>query len=68
MTAAAAQAVLTVIFGIIAICTFLLKGRQWPTFITAGLFGMFAGSTAWGSELMGWCAAFARTIIQSMSS
>ncbi len=68
MTAAAAQAVLTLIFGVIAICTFLLKGRQWPTFITAGLFGMFAGSTDWGAGLMGWCGELARNIVQSMTS
>jgi hypothetical protein len=68
MTPAATQAVLTLILGIIAVCTFLLKGRQWPTFITACLFGMFAGSTAWGSGLMGWCGDLVRSIIQSMSS
>jgi hypothetical protein len=61
------QGFLTLLLGVIAVCTFLLKGRQWPTFITAGLFGMFAGSTAWGAGLMGWVSALATTLVQALS-
>jgi len=46
------QAVLCLILGVVAVCTFLLKGRQWPTFITACLFGMFVGGTGWGGAVM----------------
>ncbi|WP_068925069.1 hypothetical protein [Planobispora rosea] len=67
MTAATMQGFITLMLFVIAVCTFLLKGRQWPTFITAGLFGMFFGSTAWGSGLMGWVSALASTLVGAIS-
>ncbi|GII65375.1 hypothetical protein Ssi03_75340 [Sphaerisporangium siamense] len=67
MTAAAMQAVLTLIFGVIAVCTFMLKGRQWPTFITACLFGMFFGTTTWGRTIGAWISEFAAGIIKGLS-
>jgi len=42
-------AAITVILGVIAVCTFWMKGKQWPTFITATLFGIFLGTTPVGS-------------------
>ncbi|MGP4027284.1 hypothetical protein [Actinomadura sp. 3N407] len=40
------------IFFIIAVCTFMLKGKQWPTFITAGIMGFFLAGAGW-SDLGG---------------
>lgn len=46
------QVAVTFILGVVAIATFMLKGKQWPTFITAGLFGIFLGATPLGAGLM----------------
>ena len=43
MSSSTVQGVLACMFLVIAICTFLLQGKQWPTFISAVLFGMFFG-------------------------
>lgn len=43
--------VITFILALIAIGTFVLKGKQWPTFITATLFGIYLGSTFIGEGL-----------------
>lgn len=67
MTIGAMQGFLTLLLGVVAVCTFLLKGRQWPTAVTAALFGMFFGGTAWGAGLMGWVAALAGTLVQALS-
>lgn len=46
------QGVIALLFGVVAVSTFLLQGRQWLTFVTAGVFGMFFGSVPWGRGLM----------------
>lgn len=68
MNAATAQAVICLILAIIAVATFLLQGKQWPTFISATLFGMFAGSTDWGGAVMKWVSAMLTQLIKSFQS
>lgn len=50
---------ITVILGITAGFTFVLQGKQWPTFIFATAFGVFLGSTIVGEsvkDLVEWIA------------
>lgn len=47
------QAAITFILGTIAVATFMLKGKQWPTFITAALFGLYLGGTSLGQWVQG---------------
>ncbi|MGW5689255.1 hypothetical protein [Nonomuraea sp. NPDC003754] len=67
MSASLAQGVLAVLFLIIAICTFMLQGKQWMTFIPAVLFGMFFGGTEWGAGIMRWVSSIAMNLFRSMS-
>lgn len=67
MSASMVQGVLAILFLVIAVCTFLLQGKQWPTFITAGLFGMCFAATDWGSGLMTWLRELAIGIFQAAS-
>jgi hypothetical protein len=67
MSEAQVQGVLAVLFLVIAICTFLLQGRQYPTFIAACLFGMAFASTGWGAALMGWLRGIAIGIFTAAS-
>ena len=52
------EAMICVLLGVIAVCTFWLKGKQWPTFITATVFGIFLGTTPIGSALKSGVMAF----------
>lgn len=45
------QFAMTVILGVAAWCTFVLQGKQWPTFILATLFGIFLGTSEIGGSL-----------------
>ena len=67
MTASMAQGVLAIFFLIIAVCTFLLKGRQYPTAITATLFGLFFAATDWGVAVTDWIRDLAIDIFQAAS-
>lgn len=67
MSTAQVQGVLAVLFLVIAVCTFLLQGKQYPTFISAALFGMFFAATDWGSGLMTWVRGLAIGIFQAAS-
>jgi hypothetical protein len=67
MSAGMTQGVLAILFLVIAVCTFLLQGKQWPTFISACLFGMCFAATDWGTGLMGWIRALAMNIFQAAS-
>lgn len=67
MSASMAQGVLAILFLIIAICTFLLQGKQYPTFIAACLFGMFFAATDWGHSLTAWVRDIAVNIFQAAS-
>lgn len=67
MSASLVQGVLAVLFGVIAVCTFLLKGRQYPTAISACLFGMFFAATDWGAGLTEWVRTFALGIFKAAS-
>lgn len=67
MTADQVQGVLAFVFLVVAVATFLLQGKQWPTFISAVLFGMFFGGTMWGASLMRWLAGIGTNIIRGMS-
>ncbi|GIH69416.1 hypothetical protein [Sphaerimonospora thailandensis] len=51
-------AVITFVLGIIAVATFMIKGRQWPTFITAVLFGLYLGTTPVGEFIKGIVKSF----------
>ncbi|MDF5759402.1 hypothetical protein [Spongiactinospora sp. TRM90649] len=48
MTIATATTVLLICSGILAVATFLIQGRQWPTAIAACVFGLFLASTPVG--------------------
>lgn len=48
-----AHVVLVLILGALALATCWFKGRQWPTFITATLFGVALGATPFGQGIMG---------------
>lgn len=61
------QGVICLVLGIIAIATFLLQGKQWPTFISAILLGMFLGSTAFGGAVMGWVTSMLSTLTRTLS-
>ncbi|MFI6595031.1 hypothetical protein ACIBHX_02215 [Nonomuraea sp. NPDC050536] len=67
MSSSTVQGVLACMFLVIAVCTFLLQGKQWPTFISAMLFGMFFGGTEWGIGLMKWVAALGLNVFKAMS-
>ncbi len=67
MTAGQMQGVICFVLGVVAIATFMLKGKQYPTFITAGLFGMYAGSTEWGGAIMRAVSNLAVQVIGAMS-
>lgn len=44
---------ITFVLGAICVATFLLQGKQWPTFITSTIFGLYLGSTTLGTWTMG---------------
>ncbi len=46
------QAAITLVLGVIAVATFMLKGKQWPTFITTLVFGLYLGTTTVGQWIM----------------
>lgn len=66
MNAATLHAVIVLILGILAVATFMIQGKQWPTFIFATLFGMFFGSTEWGQAISDNVAAVVTGIIRSL--
>ncbi|MEU7743355.1 hypothetical protein [Nonomuraea sp. NPDC049158] len=66
MNAATVQAVICLILGIVAVATFMIKGKQWPTFITATLFGMYAGATTWGGAITRAVTSMAGQLLRSM--
>lgn len=56
------QAAVTLVLGTIAVATFMLKGKQWPTFITAAVFGIYLGSTQFGEFIQGFVTGFLNSI------
>lgn len=63
MTTTAAYAVLMIVFGTAAAASFLIQGRQWPTFLTAALFGIFLGATEGGIAVAEWLADLLKTFV-----
>lgn len=47
------QVAICVILGVSAVATFMLNGRQWPTFVVTLIFGCYFGHTSAGQ----WCMA-----------
>jgi hypothetical protein len=66
MTTATAYAVLMIVFGTMAIASFLIQGRQWPTAITAAIFGIFLGATSAGEAVAAALADFLQNIVGSL--
>lgn len=66
MTTEAAYAVLMIVFGTMAVASFLIQGRQWPTAITAAMFGIFLGATSAGIGIAEWAAGLLKDIIGSV--
>lgn len=63
MTTSAAYAVLMIVSGTGAVASFLIQGRQWPTAITATIFGIFLGATAAGIDFAEWLAELLKTFV-----
>lgn len=47
------QIAICVILATAAVATFMLNGRQWPTFLVTLLFGLYFGHTSAGQWVMG---------------
>jgi hypothetical protein len=47
------QVAICVILGVASVATFMLNGRQWPTFLVTLIFGTYFGHTTAGQ----WCMA-----------
>jgi hypothetical protein len=67
MTADTMQVMLGILLATIAIATFVLKGKQWPTFISATLLGMFLGSTSAGTAVVKNLAESVASILKNLS-
>jgi len=68
MNAAVVQALLCILLATIAIATFVLKGKQWPTFISAGFMGLFLGATTAGTGLVGWLSGVVVNVLKSLTT
>lgn len=66
MTTATAYAVLLLLSGVLAIASFLIQGRQWPTFLAATAFGIFLGATTAGETIAQALADFLRHLAGSI--
>lgn len=52
------QVAISVILCTAAVATFMLNGRQWPTFVVTLLFGLYLGHTSLGEWIMSWVDKF----------
>jgi hypothetical protein len=68
MNAATMQAMLCMLLAVIAIATFVLKGKQWPTFISAGLLGLFLGATNFGNTAVESMAGMFVALLQNLTA
>jgi len=62
------QAMLCLLLAVIAIATFVLKGKQWPTFISAGLLGVFLGATDPGNALVASMSSGFVSLLKSLTA
>jgi hypothetical protein len=60
------QAMLCLLLAVIAIATFVLKGKQWPTFISATLLGLFLGATKAGDVVVTWVSGVVVNVLKNL--